>query len=185
MPRQRLLALLDRHVARFPADAAMAGRIAALVTEHDDCFERTCGPGHITASAWIVSADHQRCLLTHHRKLGRWLQLGGHADGVTDPLEVALTEAREESGMAAFAAFGEPEPLTLDLDVHTIPARASEPEHEHHDIRYLLIAAADQPVVVSEESHDVRWFGWDEVRAHVDEPSMLRMLERARDWLGV
>ncbi len=161
----------------------MAGRIRALVEAHEDCFLRTCMPGHITASCWIVSADHEKSLLTHHRKLGRWLQLGGHADGETDAATVALTEAREESGMTEFTVFGDG--MTLDVDVHDIPARKDEPAHEHHDVRFLLVAGPDQDIVVSEESHDVRWFGWDEIERTVHEESTVRMARRAREWLEI
>ena len=70
-----------------------------FVRAHPDCLARTCAPGHLTGSAWIVSPDRRRTLLTHHRKLGKWLQLGGHADGDADLLAVALREAREESGL--------------------------------------------------------------------------------------
>lgn len=179
--RRPLLDLLARHARRFPEDAATAARIRALVETHADCFERTCVPGHITASAWIVSADRERCLLTHHRKLGRWLQLGGHADGETDVARVALAEAREESGMAEFELFPEP----FDVDVHVIPARGAEPEHEHHDVRFLLVAAPGQEIRVGDESHDVRWFGWDELEdVVVDDAGILRLARRARRALG-
>ena len=184
MPHRRpLLELLERYVERCPDDAAEASKIRALVEARADCFERSClDPGHITASCWIVSPDRQQFLLTHHRKLDRWLQLGGHADGVTDAVQVALTEAREESGMERFTVFDDEVPL--DVDVHLIPARGDEPAHEHHDVRFLLIAEPDQEIEVSEESHDVRWFEWSELERVAGEESVLRMAHRARRLLG-
>src|SRR5688500_11500317 len=102
MPRRALLDMLARYRAVFPQEGGVVDRVCALVEGHADCFQRTCRPGHITGAAWILSADRRRSLLTHHRKLDRWLQLGGHADGQWQVEEVALREAREESGMVAF-----------------------------------------------------------------------------------
>ena len=157
-----------------------------LVAAHDDCLLRSCRPGHITASAWIVSADSQRFLLTHHRKLARWLQLGGHADGNPDLLDVALCEAREESGMQRFEVAGKGgRAIAIDVDVHTIPARPGEPEHEHHDIRFLLRAAAGQELRISRESLDLRWFDASEIEARCGaEESLLRLARRCQQWQG-
>ena len=102
MHRNAVLILLRKHAERV-ADAHEAEMVAAaiaFVEAEVECLERTCRPGHLTGSAWIVSPDRTRTLLTHHRKLGKWLQLGGHADGDPDLLAVALREAREESGLA-------------------------------------------------------------------------------------
>ena len=115
MHRRPLLDMLARYRAVFPAEGEMIDRISALVESCSECFHRTCRPGHITGAAWIISADHRRCLLTHHRKLDRWLQLGGHADGQWHVEDVALREAREEArrGEGAFVPFlmlGDPDP---------------------------------------------------------------------------
>ncbi|MEE2674371.1 MAG: NUDIX hydrolase [Myxococcota bacterium] len=180
MHRRPLLELLDRYEQQNPTESACIERIRELVRKYPTCFERTCLPGHITASAWIVSADRSRFLLTHHRKLGRWLQLGGHADGDEDVFAVALREAREESGLQAFEWLSD---LPIDVDVHRIPARADEPAHEHHDIRFLLVAGSDQEVAVSDESHALEWFGWDALRSDFDEESLLRLGRKARQQL--
>ncbi len=187
MHRRPLLRMLDRYLARAPEERACVARIRSLVEGHADCFERTCLPGHVTASAWIVSADERSCLLTHHRKLERWLQLGGHADGDPDALSVALREAREESGMQHFDVLSrdeQGEPVPLDVDVHVIPARGSEPAHEHHDIRFLLRAHPGQPLVTSAESIDLQWFELARFAEMADEESLLRMARKAPVWLG-
>jgi 8-oxo-dGTP pyrophosphatase MutT (NUDIX family) len=184
MHRAMLLRLLELHRARHPEDTARAERIADFARAHADCFERTNRLGHVTGSAWIVSADRTRYLLTHHRKLGRWLQLGGHADGDPDPLRVALREAREESGMRDFE-LPEPRGELLDVDVHSIPARGGEPAHLHHDVRFLLIAGPDQPLVPSSESVELRWFPIASDAPLAGEASLLRMSQRARERLGV
>jgi 8-oxo-dGTP pyrophosphatase MutT (NUDIX family) len=186
MSRWPLLEMLTRYRDTFPEEAPVVDRICALVHNHADCFERSCRPGHITAAAWILSADRGHALLTHHRKLDRWLQLGGHADGQWHVEEVALREAREESGFTQFEIV----PINgvvmpFDIDVHEIPARYDangalvEDAHEHHDIRFLLIAHEDSAISISDESHDVRWFTPAEVRQLSAEESILRMLEKS------
>ncbi|MCC6673284.1 MAG: NUDIX hydrolase [Planctomycetes bacterium] len=185
MHREPLLALLGRYAERFPEDRERTGRILGLVRMRSECFERTCLPGHVTASAWILSADRSRFLLTHHRKLNRWLQLGGHADGHPLVHEVALREAREESGMALFhLPLIDGELVPLDVDVHWIPPWRDEPGHWHHDVRFLLVAGAGQSPRASDESHALRWFAMAELEAVVGEESLLRMGLRARSFGG-
>jgi 8-oxo-dGTP pyrophosphatase MutT (NUDIX family) len=179
--RRPLLDLLDRYAAIHPDERATVERMQTFVRANEDCFERTCLEGHVTGSAWVVSADHRAVLLTHHARLGRWLQLGGHADGETDPFEAALREAREESGMQDFREpSGDVPPVPLDVDVHAIPARGSEPEHFHFDVRYLLIAAPGQSIVRSDESNDLRWVPAGRVEELSDEESLLRLARKAR-----
>ena len=153
----------------WPTEQASVARIRELVRDHPDCFERSCLPGHITASAWILSPDRSEFLLTHHKKLGRWLQLGGHADGDSNIARVALREAQEESGLRTFGwlcagtgrLLDDPGAATpIDLDVHRIPARKDEPEHFHHDIRFVLVAQRGEAIVTSDESHALGWFDW-------------------------
>lgn len=185
MDRNALLGLLDDYALRYPDELDPLDRIRSLLADrerayHHDCFD----PGHITSSAWIVSRESGSALLTHHRKLGRWLQLGGHADGETNVLASSIREAEEESGLTGFGALpaGGP-PVILDIDVHRIPARGDEPAHEHHDIRFLLEVSENQPIVRQvEESKEIRWFTALEIERSLDEESVLRMARKARDW---
>ncbi|MGH2899735.1 MAG: NUDIX hydrolase, partial [Solirubrobacteraceae bacterium] len=155
MHRKSLLDQLARYLVRHPDERVSVDHVIQFVRANPDCFERACLDGHVTASAWILSHDRERFLLTHHAKLGRWLQLGGHADGDPDTAAVALREAREESGMEKFELVPV---IPFDVDVHLIPARGAEPAHLHHDVRHLLVAAPDQPLCISSESHDLAWF---------------------------
>jgi len=191
MHRRPLLDMLARYRVAFPAEADVVDRMCALVERHADCFLRTCRPGHITGAAWILSADRRRCLLTHHRKLDRWLQMGGHADGQWQVEEVALREAREESGMTRFDLVSiDGMLMPLDVDVHQIPARHDpsgqlvEDAHEHHDVRFLLIAHARQETCCSDESHEIGWFTPDEIEELTDEESVLRMLHKTLELIG-
>jgi 8-oxo-dGTP pyrophosphatase MutT (NUDIX family) len=183
--RKPLLDLLARYRTRHPEEAACADRVRTLVESRPDCFERGCRPGHVTGSALVLSADHRRCLLVHHRKLGRWLQPGGHADGEPDVAAVALREAHEETGLERLEFWRDAgEIVPLDLDVHRIPARAEETEHEHHDVRFLLIAAPGEAALASPESLAVRWFGLDELAALGGDESLLRLGRKARRLLA-
>jgi 8-oxo-dGTP pyrophosphatase MutT (NUDIX family) len=185
MDRAGLVALLEDHARRWPDDEARAARIRAFVGAHEDCFLRTCRPGHLTGSAWIVSPDHASVLLVQHRKLGRWLQPGGHADGDADVFRVAVREAREETGLETFTTLpgGNPPP-PLDLDIHEIPPHGSEPAHLHLDVRFLLVAAPGEQPRASEESAAVRWVPRERLAEFSDEESLHRMERRTRTVLA-
>ena len=186
MNRSDLVNLLDRYHSRHPDETVTLDRFRGLLANFDRCFHRDCFPGHITSSAWIVSRESGAVLLTHHRKLARWLQLGGHADGEVDVLGSALREAEEESGLRDFRLLPEGRPLEiLDLDVHDIPAHGAEPMHQHYDIRFLLEVSDRQSILHQEsESKEVRWFAGDDVANLFDEESLLRMARKASDWLS-
>ena len=175
MDRSKLIAELGAYAVRFPEEVAKARRFRDFVESHADCFERCCLPGHVTASAWIVDRNGRRVLLTHHRKLGRWLQPGGHSDGEPDSLAVALREAREETGLDLVACSDRP----MDIDIHEIPPRASDPAHRHYDLRFALTARSDA-YTVSGESHDLAWVGIDALEAYTREDSILRLRNK---WL--
>ncbi|MEO0529448.1 MAG: NUDIX hydrolase [Planctomycetota bacterium] len=191
MPHQPLLDLLAAYREKHPEEVSVVDRIVSLVTGHDDCFERTCRPGHLTGSAWVVSADGERHLLMHHRKLGKWLQPGGHADGQTDLAAVARREANEETGLDTLRIVADADGhAALDVDVHDIPSRLGasgeviDTAHEHHDVRFLLQATEDETLSVNDESHELRWCSPEEVSELTQEPSVLRLLEKARLRLG-
>jgi 8-oxo-dGTP pyrophosphatase MutT (NUDIX family) len=172
------LAWLARYAAQFPAEAETLALFRAFMAGHADAASRERRPGHLTGSAWLVSADGRRALLTHHRKLDRWLQPGGHADGDADLARVALREAEEESGLSDLMV----EPAIFDLDRHAIPARGDEPEHWHYDVRYVVRATVSEAFVVGEESHALAWRDVRELAQAADpDESIGRM---ARKWLG-
>ncbi len=166
---------LRGYVAADDREEQMRRRMLAFVEKHPDAFDRACAVGHVTASAWIVDRDRTRALLTHHRKLGKWLQLGGHTDGDTDVRAAALREAREESGLTSlrFAS-----PSIYDVDIHRIPARGTEPEHEHFDVRFALEADATETLVVSDESHDLAWIALDALAGYGADESVLRLARK-------
>ena len=175
MHRNKLLALLDGYAARYPEDGV--ARFRDFVERQPRCFERDCwDDGHVTGSAVVLDPAGTSMLMTHHAKLGRWLQLGGHADGETDPLAVACREATEESGLAVAPVHRE----ILDLDIHTIPPRGDDPPHFHYDVRFLLRAERTRPLKVTEESLALRWVPLDGVEALTAEVSITRMVGKVR-----
>lgn len=155
----------------------MVSRYLRFVEDNEDCFERTLSIGHVTGSALILDSACERVLLTHHKKLDRWLQPGGHADGVSDVAAVAMQEAEEESGLSAIEFLSD---QLLDVDIHTIPERKSEPAHEHFDCRFLLRSTGPDTFEVSDESHDLAWVPMNRITDYTDDDSILRMIRKAK-----
>ena len=173
----RLAGQLDDYRRRWPSECTVVAQFLDLLDDPADPFVRERLQGHFTGSAWLVGGDGRRVLLTHHRKLGRWLQLGGHADGDADLARVALKEAEEESGLTGLRVEAAE---IFDLDRHWIPERGDVPGHWHHDVRYVVCAEGGEDYVVGEESLDL---AWREIAPMADDPdeSLRRM---ARKWLG-
>lgn len=184
MHRQPLLQLLEQHRPFDVHEQEARNRIVDFVRSTPACFERSHEAGHITGSAWVINCDHRRTLLTHHRKLDKWLQLGGHVDGQPDVLAAALREAREESGIECI------EPIRkniFDVDVHWIPPRNQELGHYHHDIRFLVRVtdpSRERSIIISDESHDLRWFSIDDFQPVDADESVLRMWTKWRQVLS-
>ncbi len=179
MHRKDILRKLEDYLDVYRNESQMIERFIAFVSSNEDCFERALKEGHVTGSAWVVNRDGTRVLLTHHKKLNKWLQLGGHADGDSDVLWVAMREVAEESGIEAVELVGDG---IFDVDIHLIPARRDEPEHYHYDVRYALRVVDDEDYVVSDESHDLGWIEIRKLHELTDEWSMVRMAEK---WIAL
>jgi 8-oxo-dGTP pyrophosphatase MutT (NUDIX family) len=173
--RQNLLSLVQHYKKSFPAEVSMPERLEQFVMDNADCFERSLLIGHVTGSAWILDKDKKKTLLTHHRKLNRWLQPGGHADGDSIVSRVAMREAQEESGLEDLNLVSNE---IFDIDIHLIPARKNEPEHYHYDCRFLIQCTGDEIYSVSDESHDLAWIPLVEIKKYTDEPSIMRMVDK-------
>ena len=174
---KNLKQLLKTYIQKNPYEVN-AIKMLNFFDNHDGCFEKDNLPGHFTGSAWVISPDKNKILMTHHKKLNMWLQLGGHADGETDLKSVALKEAKEESGLNYFSILSEE---IFDLDIHQIEPMNEEPEHLHYDVRFLLEADPnEQNIIISEESHDVKWIHLDDVLEYNSEESISRMVEKTK-----
>jgi 8-oxo-dGTP pyrophosphatase MutT (NUDIX family) len=200
MPTTQLQLSLDQYanvwpkgLVRFPAfdskeEQARVESIRSFIALHPNALERDCIPGHITGSALVVNPSLDRVLLTLHAKLGKWLQLGGHADGESDIAASALREAREESGRTEVEFYPWEEvlglsregasPVAIDCDIHEIPARGENPSHLHYDLRFLCVLDDTLPLQITSESKDLRWLTLDQALAVTSELSMLRQFEK-------
>ena len=173
-----LLQSLRRYRDQWQGEAATVTLFEAFLHTHADVFKRSHAPGHFTGSCWLVSADGARVLLMHHRKLDRWLQPGGHADGDADLARVALREAREETGVVDLRVEGG----IFDIDRHRIPARAHEPEHWHYDVRYVVRAHGPEQFAPNAESRALAWRPVAEVALDSGLDASLRRM--AHKWLA-
>lgn len=178
MHRRFIQEKLAEHSPVDENEARMLLDIMGFVDQHANCFDRELNKGHITGSAWIIDTERSHALLTHHRKLNRWLQLGGHSDGDANTLNVALREGQEESGLSDIRPVNE---AIFDVDVHLIPARKTEPDHFHYDIRFLFEADRQTPLIISEESNDLAWIPLDKLDDLLDDESILRMLRKTHE----
>ena len=174
MHRDKLLTLLSRYADRYPGEDT--SRFRHFVERQPRCFERDCwDDGHVTGSAVVLDRAGTSMLMTHHAKLGRWLQLGGHSDGDPDPLAVACREASEESGLSVVPIQDE----ILDLDIHAIPPRGPDPAHFHYDVRFLLQIERPGSLQVTHESLALRWVPLGNIKAVTNEESVLRMVRKS------
>ncbi|MBT8155396.1 NUDIX hydrolase [Epibacterium ulvae] len=150
-------------------DHAMWEELRSFCAHEPKAFGRDPETGHVTGSAFVLSPDHSEVLLTHHAKLDRWLQLGGHCDGIADAGFVAQKEAYEEGGLRRIERV---EREVFDVDIHEIPARGDAPAHLHYDVRFLFVAV-DKDIRVSDESHALAWVPVADLEDYTDTLSVL------------
>lgn len=178
MKRALLQQLLTEYHPIYSEEKVYKEQMLTFMKHHPNCFERSLELGHFTASAWLINKDNSAALLLHHKKLNDWFQLGGHADGDHDLLAVAIKEAQEESGLLNIVpVFGN----IFDIDIHMIPANSKDKAHYHYDVRFLLQAVGDEPIVQNHESNELRWIKKDRSSLPTKSWSVGRMFEK---WLA-
>jgi 8-oxo-dGTP pyrophosphatase MutT (NUDIX family) len=157
------------------AVTAARSQIVDLVTGSIAPAHRATRPGHLTGSAFVLSADGRRTILLFHRKLQRWLQPGGHADGDTNLAAVALREATEETGIVGLRV----DPVPVDLDIHEVRPPNEDP-HLHLDVRFVVVAPEGSRPVGNEESEAIRWVEVDRLAEMGVDAGLLRLAAAAQ-----
>ncbi len=177
-----LLDLLGRYRPQGETEAADAQRVRALAEDTPDPWLRST-PLHVTGSAVIVHPATWRVLLRWHKRQQAWLQVGGHGDpGESDPLEVALREAAEETGLADLQPW--PDAQLRHLAVVNVPASATEPAHQHADLRFVLATADPDAAKPENPDAPLRWLSPEEAQELTSEPNFRETLARVERLLA-
>ncbi len=155
-------------------DPVVRRQILDFCADHADALHRSCLSGHLTGSALIVDPSRAASLLIHHKKLDRWLQPGGHADGDGDLGRVALREAAEETGLTGLSLVLP----AIDLDIHEIPARGDEPAHVHLDVRFLVLAPEGAVADHNHEALDAQWVTAADAADYMEDGELKRLFRR-------
>jgi len=173
--RSRLEQQLRQHAAANRLEAEHVDRMRELLRAEDPFARSHFTPGHFTASAFVLSPARDALLLIHHRKLGLWLQPGGHVEsGDVDMIAAARREVAEEVGIVRLELAREG---IFDVDIHRIPERPGEPAHEHFDVRFLF-RALDRELAIGEEVRDARWVRIADVGSVHSDESVLRAMRK-------
>lgn len=188
--RNNLAGIWPSEISEPGRELTVLADFEQFLSQHANSFSRQNLFGHITGSAMVLSPDGNEIVMTLHKKLGKWLQLGGHSDDNPLTFEVSLNEVKEESGLDRVELICPSNPirhsplhhvLPLDLNIHAIPARLNEPQHFHYDVVYLM-RALDKQLMISDESDDLRWIKIEDVHLISNEDSTLRQVEKIK-WL--
>lgn len=174
MHRNQTLHLLENYFPMDITEQVSKKEILDFIKNNPSCFERSHEVGHVTASAWLMNHDKTKALLMLHKKLNIWLQLGGHCDGNSDILSVAIKEAQEESGIKEILPVKNE---IFDLDIHIIPSYKEVKKHTHYDIRFLLYTLHDN-FEKNNESKKIKWFNQNEEVLPSKSQSIMRMFSK-------
>lgn len=141
--------------------------------EHnDDAFSRENAIAHVTVSGWVVNKDRSKVLMVYHNVYDSWSWLGGHADGETDLLSVAVKEVKEESGLAEVHPVSED---IMSLEVLTVDGHEKKgryvSSHLHMNVTFLLEADSESALSIkADENSNVAWFTPEEALEKSTEP---------------
>jgi 8-oxo-dGTP pyrophosphatase MutT (NUDIX family) len=179
MHRNNIIQLLHNYLPQNDSEKKFKIAMLHFINTTSQCFQRSHLSGHITASGWLLNKSGDKVLLLHHKKLNEWYQLGGHADGDSDLLAVAIKETQEESGIKNIIAIDR---AIFDIDIHIIPEYKNISEHIHYDVRFLLQVNSDEKPIQNKESLQLNWFSKDFTLFPNKKPSMKRMFDK---WINL
>ena len=189
MNRQKLVSQIRRYVPYNEQEEADKALILNWIEKNDDAFLRDNVVAHMTASAWVVDKDRSKVLMVYHNIYRSWSWLGGHADGETDLLAVAIREVKEEAGISDVRPVSEEifslESLTVDGHVKKGRYVSS---HLHLNVTYLLEADSEEQVSVkADENSGVTWFTPEEALKKSTEPWFVervyaKLVEKTKSW---
>lgn len=166
--------LLDEYLEKYPLESSQVDRFKTLIS-NGKCFDLNNEVGHITASSFIVDARKEYGLLTHHKKINKWIQLGGHVDSADKTIqESAKREAFEESSLSSLKLISE---KIFDIDIHKIYAKDLS-YHLHFDIRFLFSANKKEKFMISKESKNLKWISLRSFEDYNSEWSLIKMKEK-------
>lgn len=180
--KSELLEELRLYRAADAAEAHHHRAVLDLLSYGVEPFSRTqYVPGHVTGSAFIVDPSTKRLLLHHHKRLDRWLQMGGHLEPGESVLQAALREGSEESGLRDLQMMSDG---VFDIDVHDIPAAKGEPDHLHFDIRYVVRTSQPESIMIDRaESNELAWVDLDRAVSLMNEAASTRAVMKIRKLL--
>tara|TARA_R110000868_G_scaffold112681_4_gene303233 strand:- start:557 stop:1105 length:549 start_codon:yes stop_codon:yes gene_type:complete len=169
---------LIQQVEAYPKNDSHKQKILEFLAINKDFWTKSNTLGQITASCWVLNKDRTKALMTHHKKLNRWLQIGGHLEPEDGSIvDSCIRELKEESGLTQFKLLQEE---IFDLDVHDIPeSKKGVPAHIHYDIRMFFEANENEIIQFDkEESNKIVWMNLTEIEKLNDE-SILRMIRKS------
>lgn len=173
--------LLSEYEPRTQEEAADVDRVCRLAATSDP-WSRSC-PLHVTVSALVVHPPTRRVMLRWHVRQQAWLQVGGHADpGETQPLDIALREAREETALKDLAFW--PDASLRHVAIVPVPASDTEPAHEHADLRFVLATGDPDAARPENPAAALRWLSIAEAYEVTTEPNLREFLSRAAELLA-
>lgn len=176
MIKQLLLNDLSSHFNydSFEKESAIATR--EFISSTISFWQRQNVSGHVTVSTWVVAPDFQHILLVHHKKLDKWLQIGGHIEPCdNDIVSAAKRELYEEAGIENFCMFSNG---IYDVDAHLIPGNHEEKAHCHYDIRLAAMVSLEEKLSINNEIKEIKWLSINSIDEFCVNKSMIRMAQK-------
>lgn len=178
--KPELVRAVEEYMERDPDAATDARELLEFMAGTEDLFGRVSDGGHITCSAWLLDHTGSRAALVFHRRLGRWVQPGGHIEPMETPLQGALREAAEETGLDHLVVL---DPALFHLEVFLFPEGKDGPAHRHYDLRYLIQAPSGSELTVPDEVDGAAWIPLDHLAEYSEEVTIRLMAAKTRLWL--